>query len=245
LSAEVQREIAALYGGLPAPAGVVHVVAAAREAGRLRVLKIGPEAPKSDTDFFILQLARARADAVLTTARILREEPELSLDFAGPWAGALAGYRKGLGKRRLTALILTLGGDLPQEHPLWRDALERLVLTAPDKAGALRARLGERAEVLTSNEPSPRAALSLLAARGAQAISVEAGPSTAGTLYAPSSCIDELWLSIAELPLVSEQLGRALPEDATLFAGLRLASERGRTEQSGPWRFQRWVRSGA
>jgi riboflavin biosynthesis pyrimidine reductase len=243
LSAEVEHEIAALYGALPAPAGVVHVVSAAREAGRLRVLRIGPDAPKSDTDFFVLQLARARADAVLTTARILREEPELSLTFLGPWASGLGAYRGALGKRRLTALIITLGGELPGEHPLWRDPLERLVLTAPANAAALEARLGDRAEVVASAEPSPRAALSLLAARGARAISVEAGPSTASTLYGQPPCIDELWLSIAELALPAERLGGALPEDATLFAGLTLASERVRTEQSGPWRFQRWVRS--
>jgi riboflavin biosynthesis pyrimidine reductase len=243
LSTDVEREIAALYGGLPEPKGVVHVVAAARDAGRLRVLKIGPDAPKSDTDFFVLSLARARADAVLTTARILREEPALSLDFAGPWASGLAAYRSELGKQRLTALVLTLGGDLPAAHPLWHDALERLVLTTSSGAAALRARLAERAEVIASDAPSPRAALELLSSRGARAISIEAGPSTAGSLYGPPPCIDELWLSIAELPLMPEQLGGALPEDARLFAGLRLASERVRTEQSGPWRFQRWVRS--
>src|SRR5687767_11723825 len=92
---DVTERMRALYGAvLEAPKKVVHVVSAHRAGdGRLHVLAIGPRAPKSETVFFVLQLCRARADVVLTTARILRVEPELSLTFVGPWAEALASYR--------------------------------------------------------------------------------------------------------------------------------------------------------
>jgi riboflavin biosynthesis pyrimidine reductase len=243
--AEVEADIAALYGSLPTPRGVVHVVSAARGAdGRLHVLRIGPDAPKSSTDFFVLQLCRARADAVLTTAEILRAEPGLSLAFAGGRAAGLAAYRRALGKERLSCVILTRTGDLPDEHPLWHDELDRLVLTTYESAPELRDRLAGRAEVLASSEPDPRMALAVLRGRGKPCVSVEAGPSTAGTLYGAATVIDELWLSRVELSaLRPEQLGGALPDDVSLFARLRLASEQTRDEESGPWRFQRWLRA--
>ena len=52
--------------------------------GTSRVIAIGEEAPKSPTDLFILNLARSRADAVVTTGNLLRTEPRLTHLIEGP-----------------------------------------------------------------------------------------------------------------------------------------------------------------
>jgi riboflavin biosynthesis pyrimidine reductase len=232
---------------LEAPRGVVHVVSATRAAdGRLHVLAIGPHAPKSDTDFFVLQLCRARADAVLTTARILREEPELSLDFAGPWAEALAHYRKHvLHKAELACAILTHSGDVPKAHPIFRERVHKLVLCDENRKTELLRELSHipDLEVLASASGDTRSAPALLKERGYGAISVEAGPSTVASLYESPSCVDELWLSLAEVTAIDLRgVGRALPPDHILFRELELSSETLSHEQSGPWRFRRYVR---
>jgi riboflavin biosynthesis pyrimidine reductase len=245
---ELNARVQEIYGSLLGPAhGVVHVVSATRAPdGLLHVLSIGPHAPRSQTDFLVLQLCRARADAVLTTARILRKEPELSLSFTGPFAHALTQLRATLHPRQLTCAILTRSGDLPHPHPLFDDAVHKLVLCREDKTRSLGQRLGSRpdVEVLPLTPATPRAALALLRARGDQAISIEAGPSTVRELYQAPAAIDELWLSRAELPaLDARAIGGALPPDDVLFDGLRCVADTPCQEESGPWRFQRYVRA--
>lgn len=235
----------ALYGELPAPQGVVHVVSAARgEDGRFHVINIGPRAPKSETDFFVLQLSRARADAVLSSAQILRAEPELRLAFTGELRESFDELRwRALGKNALVCAVLTRTGDLPRAHPWFSEPLERLVFTGEERAKALQEELGTRAEVVGLQEPSARTAIAALRARGLSAISVEAGPTAVAALYRDEPSVDELWLSRVEVPdLPSDVLGGALPPDAQLFAGLTCASSVLRDELSGPWRFERWVR---
>lgn len=239
------REVRDLYGVLPPPRGVVHVVSATRTAdGRLHVIAIGPHAPRSATDFFVLQLFRARAAAVLSTAQILRAEPQLSLAFAGPWAQALAAHRTQLlGEEPLACAILTQSGGVPAQHPLFRDPVQKLVFTMPERAAELSRRLGSEVEVLGEADLTARLALQRLAERGACSISVEAGPSTASTLYGAEPCVDELWLSRVDIPSLDPRaVGTALPPDELLFAGLTLASSVSRAEQSGTWHFQRYVR---
>jgi riboflavin biosynthesis pyrimidine reductase len=244
---EVAREIAALYGDEPLiEAGVVHVCAAARAAdGALRVLKIGERSPKSATDFFVLNLCRARADAILTTAANLRAEPTLRHVLQGAWASLLAAYRRDeLGKAgEPTCAILTRTGELPLEHPVWGDGTRKLVL-CPDVAEAeVAARVGERAEVIgLSGLDAPRAC-AFLEERGHGLISVEAGPSTSRELYGAAAKVDELLLSLFEGGIADAELGGGLPERA-MTAGRVLAGERVRREESGSWRFQRWVRRG-
>jgi riboflavin biosynthesis pyrimidine reductase len=245
---EVLDEIAALYGELPAPRGVVHVVSAARGAdGLLHVLTIDQHAPRSETDFFALQLCRARADAVITSAQILRKEPELGFAFVGPWASGLTRYRHDvLHKRALTCVILSRSGDLPLQHALFREVdLERVLVTSEQGARALPAEAARHAQVIALAEPGVPAAIAHMFQAGKSSISIEAGPSTVHTLYGASSPIDELWLSRVEHALPPERLAGALPADDALFAGRRLASEVTRDELSGRWRFQRWVRASA
>lgn len=256
-ASEVAAALAALYGSdALLTRGVVHVTSAVRTAdGALRVIAIGPQAPRSATDFFVLNACRARADALLTTASILRSEPTVVHSLQGPSAPQLAAYRRErLHKERAPlCAILTRGGRLPVEHPVWSDGTDKLVLTTPESEEPLRALLGSRAEVVALAALDARSALVLLAQRGHALVSVEAGPSTTGPLYEAPTAVDELLLSLFEGPsetpfsptngeLDRVQLGGALPPD--LLKGRACVGESVRDEESGRWRFQRWLRAG-
>jgi riboflavin biosynthesis pyrimidine reductase len=240
---EVAAWLSALYGLQTLPVGgVLHVTSAVRcDDGLLRVLAIGPEAPSSEGDFFVLNLARARSDAIITTGAIMRAEPDLQLSLAGPHAAALAAYRREvLGKATPpVCVILTRDGRLPRLHPLWKDGTPKLILTGPEYAQALVTELPGDAEVVGLPGLNARSACALLQARGAALVSIEAGPSTNAALYEPPACVDELSLSLFEGS--GGALGGALSPQLT--AGMVCVSETTRDEQSGPWRYQRWLRA--
>ena len=64
--------------GLDRALGVLHVAAVWETPdGRYRTLRVGEGAIRSASDAVVLSAARARADAIVTTGRILRDEPEL------------------------------------------------------------------------------------------------------------------------------------------------------------------------
>lgn len=236
---EVDALLRALYGAVELPTrGVLHVTSIAPSR---RVLAIGPEAPKSEGDFFLLNLARARADAVLTTGSIVRHENDYHLALQGPHAEALGRYRRSvLGKPGSPlCAIMTRDGRLPSEHPLWDDGTEKLVLTTPEHHRAVAQELGARAHVVAVPELDARHALDVLTERGAGLISIEAGPGANAALYEPPARVDELSLSIYEGPPV--KLGAALTP--RLLEGLTRVSEVAREERSGRWRYQRWLRT--
>ncbi|MET0285149.1 MAG: dihydrofolate reductase family protein [Polyangiales bacterium] len=235
---EVAAWLRALYGVSELPReGVLHVTSIAPSR---QVIAIGPDAPTSEGDFFLLNLARARADAILTTGSIVRLEATYQASLQGPHAQALQRYRvQVLGKGRVLCAIMTRDGRLPRLHPLWDDDTEKLVLTAPEHAEALERELDGHATVLGVSDLDPRRAVQLLRERGAKLISIEAGPSANAPLYESPSLVDELSLSIYEGPLV--QLGGALTP--RLLEGMTMQSEVTREEQSGRWRYQRWLRA--
>lgn len=247
--ASVCAQARAIYGELtPAPTGVIHTVSAVRcTLGQLHVIKIEDNAPKSSTDFFVLNLWRVHCDAILTTGQILRAEPTLSYAPQGPFALGLTYYREQvLGKSGVTkCAILTRGPQLPADHPVFRKSpgLELLVLTHPQHVAELQKLLEDRAEVVGLAQLDARGALDFLKRAGAQTIGVEAGPSVAGTLYTVPAAVEHLMLSICEAPVEPRSVGGALPSNPQLFAGLRLVSEVTRTEESGEWRFQHWQRA--
>jgi riboflavin biosynthesis pyrimidine reductase len=240
----VKAQAHAIYGELASvPTGVIHIASAVRRtSGRLHVIKIQTGAPQSSTDSFVLNFWRAHYDAILTTGQILRAEPTLS--YALPVG--LTRYREQvLGKSgKVRCTILTRGLQLSAEHRVFREAtgIELLVLTAPQNVAELRKALADRAEVVGLPQLDARGALDFLQRTGSATIGVEAGPSVAGTLYGArlSGRIDHLMLSICEAQLPDDGVGGALPDDAELFAGLRLVSEAVREEESGRWRFQHW-----
>ena len=245
---EVAGELRALYGARALlTQGVVHVTSAVRVSGqagaraRLRVIAIGERAPRSATDFFVLNVCRARADALLTTAAIVRGEPNLVHTLRGQHAAQLTAYRARMAHKPGAPLcaILTRSAALPLAHPVWSDETPKLVLTTPESAAPLRLLLGSRAEVLAVAELDARKAIALLQDRGYPLISVEAGPSTTGPLYEAPSMVDELLLSLYEGPLQGVELGGELP--AELLAGRECVGESEREEESGRWRFQRWL----
>ncbi|MDB4986595.1 MAG: hypothetical protein JWN04_1773 [Myxococcaceae bacterium] len=208
------------------------------------MIAIGEQAPRSATDFFVLNLCRARADAILTSAGNLRSEPGLVHSLAGPLAGELGSYRDHVLKKVAPPVvaILTRSGELPLEHPVWSDGTTKLVLTSPEARAGLVKALGSRAaEVVAFDELDARVAAAWLGARGLSLVSIEAGPRTTGSLYRAPAVVQELLLSLYEAP-AEVKLGGALPDDAALFATRTLASDTVRLEESGAWRFQRWLR---
>ena len=244
---EVQRLVQCLYADtLRGLSGVLHCVSTLRvpDDPRPHVIKIGEHAPKSATDFFVLNLARAHADAIVTTAQVVRAEPQLSHELQGPLAEGLTRYRRELlGKQQppLTA-ILTRSAELPPEHRVFRDQNPNLVLTTPQRAPLLAAEL-TRAEVLGVEALDIRQAVELLQRRGARMIVIEAGPSTAGVLYDAPPRVQHLWLSRFEGSIDARAVGGALPPEAALLSGLRCTAEHEVQEPSGAWCFQHWQRS--
>ncbi len=233
---------------LQAPPGVLHVTAVWQDAGgRLFTLRIGASTPRSATDAFVLGVARARCDAVVTTGRILRDEPEVLHRLPDDLA---AWRRQRLGRREppLT-VVLTARHDVDLAHPLL--ARRALVVTSRDAAPRLVARVreagrGDGIEVVGRTAPSLRDLLSFLREeRGLADVCVEAGPATTAALYTEPPCVDELMLSVylgSALPrgvrggafLGPGVLERVFPEPESLCRRFRRDEP-----ESGPWLFCR------
>lgn len=245
---DVSSALVSLLGEDPGPArGVIHVAACFRgEGGQLQVLKIGAAAPSSASDFFLLQATRARAEAIVTTAEILRSEPSLSHDFAGSYADALRAYRRACfgADVPVQVVVLTRTGQLPSEHPVYRDRARVRVLAPQGVVSELSRRLPTSVQVESWSASSLRGVIVRLRSEGLQTISIEAGPRSANSLYETEPMVDEVCLSIYEGGEVGEAArGGALPADASLFAGLgRTAGDALVDEPSGRFRFARWVR---
>jgi riboflavin biosynthesis pyrimidine reductase len=245
-AAEVVRLAREIYGEpTNRVQGVLHCVSASeRVDGRLHVIAIGPAAPKSETDFFVLNYWRAHSDAILTTAAIVRAEPRLSHTLQGRYAAELRSYRAEVAQRSAPpiCLILSRSGELPPEHPLFSDPLRNVVLTVPERAAHLRALLGARAEVIGQSDLDARTAIDWLRGQGARTILIEAGPSAVSALYEAPNRVDRLLLSRFDGELDPAAVGGALPAPARLFEHLSRRSESFRQEPSGTWCFQHWQR---
>lgn len=244
---DVESRIASLWGAdaLPTDAGVLHVVATWFDGTEHRVLRITPESPKSETDFFVLNLARARADVIITTGRILREEPSLEYSLPSPWAAPMLRWREGvMGRTAPPRLaVLTSGRGLDPGHPALHGWASPVVVTSPDAARALRGTLPEHVDVIGLQSTSIRDVLAWARADGATTISVEAGPSTARALYADPLAVDELsWSQFAEPDLAHDFRGAALfSGDGPPTALHPTAPPKTLEQTSGSWRFSRWV----
>jgi riboflavin biosynthesis pyrimidine reductase len=239
-----------LVGDDPARAGrVLHVAAVWRDAsGAAHVLRIGPAAPKSRHDAFLLSLARARAEAIVTTGRILREEPALTHGLRGPpeLRAALAAWRR----ERLVLdsppwlLVLSSGRELDPAHAAFRGPTRPLLFVPAEAASEVRERFAATdVRVASVPEPSARLALDHLRRLGAKRITSEAGPTTARELYTVPPRVDELWLATyaGEAPPAAV-VGPRFVDEARLAAVLPEASTPSvRDEPSGAWRFaRRW-----
>ncbi|MBU6280657.1 dihydrofolate reductase family protein [bacterium] len=229
------------------PAGVIHVTAVGRtDDGHREVIAIGSGSPPSRTDFFLLNLCRARAEAIVTTGRILRSEPDV---HHGPQGSEdepalLAAFRRerlGL-DRPPRSVVLTSGRDVDLAHPMFHGARPALVVTGTAGAAALRARSTEAdVEVVELPRPDLRAVLAWLAREGCATVCVEAGPATSLDLYRPPVAVDELVLSTWEERVLPRDLraGR-FPSEAEIERLLpRAGPVAERSEESGRWSFRR------
>lgn len=212
------------------------------------MLRIGDRAPRSEVDSLLLNLARARADAIVTTGRILREEPDVSHDLQGS-----PGVRSTLHAWRRQELslsqppwllVLTSGRDLDPAHPAFH-ATARPIVFCPEAGAAAVARRVEQASIEVVGHPAPdlRSAIDYLCyRRGARRITIDAGPSTAIELYRDPALVEELVLSVflagsipgslasGELPTTSELESILGPPRGAFTA----------EENSGAWRFEHY-----
>lgn len=222
---EVSTLLTDLVGSDPARRrGVLHVTSVWEPPGREpAVLRIRRDTPRSNLDAFLLGAARAWADALVTTGRILREEPDLAHWPPGlreMWPALRAWRREAVGAPRPPRLlVLTRQGSLDAQHPALAFGLPVAVFGRGDIREAL---------------------VHLREEYGAARIAVEAGPSSALDLYRDPPALDELWLSRLlepELPAGLEA-GAFVPEArlATLFP--ERSQPAAAREKSGRWGFQ-------
>jgi riboflavin biosynthesis pyrimidine reductase len=264
---ELIDEIDALYGRVDwaAAEGLLHVAAIALTPPR--AIAIGPAAPASETDRFVLGFARARADVIVTTGSILRAEPELTHAYSSDSAenAAFALWREGsLGRAESPQIcVLSQSGRFPTDHPAIRGAHAGIVWTTPEGAHRIGEDLGSRWTVEPGIAPggglpgSIEAMIAHLRSQmGARAISIEAGPTVSGGLYPagstepeasvcrPTCWVDELLLSRYCGELAREAVGPAFVAPERIAR--RFGTARSRTpreESSGSWLFERYSTS--
>lgn len=233
---EVEARAVALYGEVPGPvSGVLHVVAAASEGPALTVLRLGEHSPKSPTDFFVLQLARARSSAIVISGSVLRAEPDLCYELPGEGFNELRGH-----VAPPWLLVLTRSGDLPREHPVWESWVRPIVYT-----GDAPLDLPPQVAVVRDDAPTPRRAIRhLFDDRGCRGVSIEAGPRVAVPLYDEPMVVNEMMLSTFEGELAPEARGGRFLDEPAIEDRMRLAG--GPTavdEASGRWTFRRYLRA--
>jgi len=241
----VVERICRLYGEDPAEAtGVLHVAAVwQRPEGELRVIRIGPGCPTSETDTFVLRVARMRAQAILTTGRILRAEPDLNHRESSPALRRWRRERVGLDEPPRT-VVLTSGRELDLHHGALQTAHRPVVVTSEAAAGALESAARSEdldLEVIGRAQPGIRDALGWLRSEGCRTILVEAGPTTATSLYDSPAGVDELLLSVLHAPSVEDRwIGPRFPSLPQLETLLDEWSEPTVVEEpSGRWTFHR------
>ena len=209
----------------------------------LTTILINEHSPKSDLDFLALHIARARADAFIITGKILRDEPTLRYDLrADPrWGDALVNWRE----RRWGLcdppwlLILTGSGDIDFEHPVFHSWVRPLIFTS-DRAAA-RKLAAAPCPVVADQAPDIRRAIQHLhLSRECESVSIEAGPSTARSLYERPRAVNELLLSVYLEPTLDERAKGAplitLSEVREMFRSETSATHR---ENGRHWSFHR------
>ncbi|HSN84712.1 MAG TPA: hypothetical protein VLS88_19175 [Polyangiales bacterium] len=216
------------------------------EDAPLTTIRINEHNPKSDLDFLSLHIGRARADAIIITGKILRDEPSLSYDLhADPrWGDALVSWRErrwGLFEPPWV-LILTASGDFDFKHPVFRSWARPLIFTTDQTA--TRKLAAAPCPVISDEAPDIRKAIQhLQTARECECVSIEAGPSTVRSLYERPMCVKELLLSVYLGSCLDERArGEPLIKLSEVRAMFR--SETSATHRDGDqyWSFHRMCR---
>lgn len=239
-SEDVEQRLIDILGSTPRLGpGVRHL---ASVDGQRRVLRISPQTPKSDLDFFLLCAARAASEAIVTTGRILRDEPRLSHALASNTATlrALQTWRaETLGLAAHPQLVvLSRGEGLDFDHPAWHAGLPGIVAVPESAAARLASRLPESISIMSLSHPGLRGVIEgLRAQHDCRQILVEAGPSSTPSLYEEPSALDELWLSQFRGDLASDLQGAPFLDEKQVANALPRTTHRNHHEPSGPWRF--------
>ncbi len=226
---------------------VLHVTALwADPAGLPKTLRIGPSTPRSVHDRFALGLARARCDAILTTGRILRDEPTLRHRYFDDAAGdrALEHWRRENSGRtqRPQSVVLTSGRELDFAHPIFHDGVPVVIFTGEAAAARLRAAAPGTVGVVAHPNPGPRSAVDFLRREGHR-VCVEAGATTTRRLYEAPVAIEELMVSeYRGAAIAAEVRGPEFEAVALLRDAFCCVAEGAVEEASGPWRFARYRR---
>jgi hypothetical protein len=244
--ASVDRAARALFGSaLDTRPAVSHSTAVwrAEEDAPVTSIQINEHSPKSDLDFLALHIGRARADGIIITGKILREEPDLTYDLrADPrWGDALVDWRE----RRWGLcdppwlLILTSGRDLDFRHPIFHGWARPVIFTT-DRAAA-RKLAAAPCPVIADASPDIRRAIEHLhIARECECVSIEAGPSTTRALYESPMVVRELLASVYLEPTLDERAQGAplvkLSEARRMFHSETSATHR---ERGLHWSFHR------
>ena len=245
-AASVDRAARALFGSpLDTRPAVSHSFAAwsAGDDVPLTTIRINEQGPKSELDFLALHMGRARADAIIITGKILREEPNLSYDLrADPrWGDALLSWRErhwGLCDPPWL-LILTSGRDLDFNHPVFRGWVRPIIFTT-DRAAERKLAAAPCPVVADASPDIRRAIQHLHVTRECECVSIEAGPSTVRSLYERPVAVKELLLSVyVESSLDERARGEPLvklSEVRRMFRSETSATHRG---QGQHWSFHR------
>lgn len=245
-AASVDRAASALFGSpLDTRPTISHSFAAwkAEEELPLTAIRINEHSPKSELDFLALHIGRARADGIVITGKILREESTLSYDLrADPrWGDALLRWREG--RWGLCdppwLLILTGGGDLDFDHPVFHGWAKPLIFTT-DRTAA-RKLASAPCPVVADAAPDIRRAIEhLQVVRDCECVSIEAGPSTARALYERPMAVKELLLSLYFEPTLDDRArGEPLVKLAEVRSVFRSETSAAHREQDQHWSFHR------
>ncbi len=242
---DVSELLVEMFGSDPGTkSGVIHVAAV---TGENQVLRITDQTPKSPHDAFLLNVSRARANVIVTTGRILREEPDLTHGYLGDenMQRSLASWRRDVvgvedpGR----VLVLTSGKDLNAEHPVFSAARSVTIYTSKEGADALTEVAFGAAEVVAVDRPSIRNVIDfLLTDCGVATVSVEAGPSTTPALYERPVKVDELLLSTFRGAIAPALLAGSFVGNDVLHRLFSRTSSYQVCHQSRDWSFQRFVR---
>lgn len=266
---DVTRLVTDLFGTAAAStlagslaADVAQTVAVTPVDGIDHVLAINAHAPRSDLDYFVLSFMRARVDAVVVSAEVLRREPHLRYGLQGRagWsdvATALQDWRRrrveagdatqrGMAGPRL--VVLTRSGDVPLDHGVWSSVPRAEIHTGPGGAETLRDAARQRGiQVCDDPEPGVFRSLDRLLATGARGVAVEAGPRASAPLYDAETRLGTVLRSVYEPKQGDSVDDRAVGPRWLGPGALEIGFERRgptspvRFAEPG-WRFEWWTR---
>ncbi|MGD8825394.1 MAG: hypothetical protein PVI24_10460 [Myxococcales bacterium] len=215
----------------------------AGENAPLTAIRINEHSPKSDLDFLSLHIARARADGLIITGKILRDEPKLRYDLRadGRWGNALVSWRErrwGLFEPPWL-LILTKSGEFDFSHPVFHGWGRPLIFTT-DRT-ATRKLAAAPCPVVSDEAPDlQRAIQHLQVMRECECVSIEAGPSTVRSLYERPMLVKELLLSVYLGASLDERArGEPLIELSKLRAMFRSETSATHRDREQYWSFHR------